>query len=40
MKIIEKQDENTLKLLDLKGIDSYQKLHMLIINPQEVEYIK
>jgi hypothetical protein len=40
MKILEKQDENTLKLLDLKDIDSYQKLHMLIIAPQEVEYIK
>ena len=40
MKILEKQDENTMKLLDLKDIDSYQKLHMLIIAPQEVEYIK
>lgn len=40
MKILEKQDENTLKLLELKDIDSYQKLHMLIIAPQEVEYIK
>ena len=38
--MLEKQDEHTLKLLNLEDIDSYKKLYMLIIAPQEVKDIK
>ena len=40
MNMLETQDKHTLKLLNLEDIDSYTKLYMLIIAPQEVYDIK
>lgn len=40
MSMFKKEDKHTLKLLNLEDIDSYQKLYMLIVAPQEVEDIR
>lgn len=40
MSMLTGQDEQTLNLLNLKDIDSYTKLYMLIVAPQEVKHLK
>lgn len=40
MFMLTKQDEQTLNLLKPEDIDSYTKLYMLIIAPQEVKHIQ
>ena len=40
MSMLTGQDEQTLNLLNLEDIDSYTKLYMLIVAPQEVKHLQ